>query len=499
MNCILHFERGHRLSWNRDFLHLDDKTGRVSSVRLNFFDRILRITLGNIASVFGVTAFYSSTIITQKRITAFEQIKDIDVADDIQTLVTVVTGYGKEILYQHPKIEPAARIEPAAHADPLFFSDKAPAIALEVADAILSYLPPKDVANMQLVSKTWNWFIKNNTHTMPRVAVSRYIHTAYKIVLGAPLSSSTKQAAVMRCFKSILNVAVRHDLELTKKIISKAKEIGQRMESLGQSMLLCELLKIEAFYDIPAALVTAEAIDPRDQLLKEEALFHVALYREQNFVKAQAIAQTFRALMQQSKLEELIEEKAKTDIVGAKELLDTIIDPQNRLRAQLLILRAELAEKNPDAYAQIEQIENPLLRYQVELFVAIQDMPHDFSKSIEVAKTIDDLVARDEALTTIVEEQSAFDIEGAKKTAALISEGSFQRRCAEDKIYRVKAASDKTLAIQWVTGSADFLSKLNLFRFLAKQNSIKAQDAALSFRDPEEQIIALTVLANLVN
>ncbi len=60
--------------------------------------------------------------------------------------------------------------------------------------------------------------------------------------------------------------------------------------------------------------------------------------------------------------------------------------------------------------------------------------------------------------------------------------------------------ASKTLAIQWLTGPFDdFLCKINWLTFLAERNTFDAYHAALTFRDSETQVIALTALAKFIS
>lgn len=98
MNNI-HFQHGSRLSWQRDFFRIDDATGKLSSVRLNLFQRILRATLGNLAFLGGFDAFYANTIFTQKRITVYETGHKPEVVSNIQILVKSLGKCGKNFAF----------------------------------------------------------------------------------------------------------------------------------------------------------------------------------------------------------------------------------------------------------------------------------------------------------------------------------------------------------------------------------------------------------------
>lgn len=97
MQQLDEFRHGTRTSFNRDFYKLEDQTGNVSTVTLNIFQRILRATLGIIATWINRKFCYADTIITQKRINPFEKIQDKEVAQRIQKLVLDLKAVGKKL------------------------------------------------------------------------------------------------------------------------------------------------------------------------------------------------------------------------------------------------------------------------------------------------------------------------------------------------------------------------------------------------------------------
>ncbi len=123
-------------------------------------------------------------------------------------------------------------------------------------------------------------------------------------------------------------------------------------------------------------------------------------------------------VVRDDKLEDLVKEQAKTDLVGAKENLADIVDSSYRERTQLAIIQNEIVERSPTIHQEIAEIAEPLMRYRAEMRVALEDPKHNFDKTIETALKIVDIEERDKALGNIVEVQSQFDFEGSKATAS---------------------------------------------------------------------------------
>lgn len=507
MTYIMHFQHGSRLSWNRDFLKLDDKTGEVSSVRLNLLQRILRLTLGSLASSRGINAFYARTIFSQKRITPFEQTRNSAVAAKIETLVCTLNCCGKKLSFRAPHLDPYdhspipinlenVQAEDEQAQDVVKMRDFFPTpIPKDMAVLLLSWLDFKDVVRMKQVNQTWHQLITGITKSLAKRFADSCYEEATKDLVNTP-ADGRNQGTIFRGFMNLLKSLVKYDLEATMKTVAIAKQKASKLDKQFRDYLLREIAKVEAVYDLASAKETAATITEDSD--RNAANFHIALYIEKNFSRAKDLALAQGGIVGAFSFLEIAQVEAETDIPAAQETLRSIQDRDVQNKAKIEIIKRLAITDLPAAKRLTAELENPRFRYKAELALAQLDSQPNFQPVIATALTIVDGEDQEQqqALADIAIIQNKFDKNGAQKTLALMKQDSFQRNWPNFKLAELEAQHNWSAAIQNVVWTANnYRFQMILLKHMASKNMWEAKTTAHSFQDLEERVIALKELA----
>lgn len=453
MTYIRHFQHGSPLSWNRDFLKLNDKTGEVSSVRLNLLQRILRLTLGNLASSLGIDAFYAKTIFSQKRITPFERTGNSAVATKVDTLIHTLNFCGKKLSYTAPHFNPF-ELPPA----PTDSQDN----HVQGEDLSLNPIP-----NQQIVGST---YLKK-----------RFVDSCYADVTEL-LINTKDQGVIFRGFEKLLKNLVKYDIEATKKAVIIAKQKASELTETRQNNLLREIAKVEAVYDLESAKQTTAGISERFERIS--TLIHIAFDVEKDLPRAIELALAYGGLKGDYLILDIVKREAETDIAGAQETLQKIQNPYIRSEAKIEIIKRLALTDMPEARRLTAELEDPHFRFQAELALAQHDPQHNFQPAIATALTIEreDEIAWLQALAKIAVMQNKFDKNGAQKTLALMEKNHPQQNMAREELEKQEARDNMNTALERL-------------KHMAQKNMWEAKTVAHSFQDLEERVTALCELA----
>ena len=519
MTYLMHFQHGSRLSWNRDFLKFNDQKGDVSSIRLNMLQRILRITLGSLASLIGINAFYASTILNQKRIAPFAQTKNPSVVVNIETLVCALNCFGKNLSYQAPVLNPFEhtleskntednKLQEEGAKEPIiitrYFSDDNPPIPKDVAGLILSWLDFKDVVRMKQVNRTWNQLIGRISNSLTKQFVDSCYSEAAKALVDAPVNGKNQletfkvQGEIFRGFMILLKSLVHYDTELTRKTVMIAKQKASELMNDYKDYTLREIAKVEAVYDLETAKQTAATIE--HSFMRNEAIFHLSLYFEKNFARAKELALEQGHNVGDYSFKNIIEIEAETDIPAAQETLLSIQNLHVRNQAKIEIIR-KLARTDRDAAQRMSaELENPLYRYEAELEIALLEPQPNFQPAIATAKTIvnGEDNEQERALAQIAIIQERFDRAAAQTTLDLIPKNSFRRNWPNHKFAEQEAQRDMRIAMQFLLTAgknSEYVPQMVLLKHIARRNMWEAKTSAHSFKNIEKRVDALTDLA----
>lgn len=522
----MHFQHGNRLNWKRDFLSLDDQTGNISSIRLNLLQRILRITLGSLASLIGLNAFYASTILSQKRITPFEHIKDPKVVIKIELLVYALNCQGKILTFKAPLLNPLEhKLEvqekdlteqnPVLDVEPIFINEKN-FITQDNAIKILGWLDFKDVVRMRQVNTAWHQLTDNIAKSFTKQFVDSCYSEAMRTAIKLAFTPNVYvHGGISIPFRILLKSLVKYDIQLTMREVPICKVMVKMFDIHLKDEILGDIAKTEAEYDLENAKQTAASIT--DAVYRHQAFFYIAFHIEKNVAKARELALARDDIIGDYSLMQILQLEAETDLPAAQETFRSIRHPHVQNLAKIEFIK-KLAQTDISAAQRLSSELDPCYRYKAEMAIARLEPQPNFQPAIATATTI---VNRnipngrenhegEEALADIAIIQNKFDQHGAQNTVSLI-QSSLQRKRATQEFIKQSAEHDRGIAMRhlliavkelketqkvfFIVHEFKYDLQLILLKQIARKSMWEAKTMAHSFPDLNYRIRALVDLA----